>query len=275
MTEAVRPIEFSVVANGEKKGWRRPGSFAFANHISQVPLSSTEILLTSHHLPVAIDYVDDRPRVVAIVNPHFQRAPAVAPDGRWRKGYMPIALRCLPFRLTEGAGGSILEIAVNLAEADEPEKALFNPDKSFALQVQQIEALLRLLEEGKQQLQKAAEKLLIADVLRPFQFSNRNQDTSPRTFTVDRNKFGALSHARVASIVRDSFLPIDLAAACIFSQRLMATLVSVAPDDENRKGTGPAVSAGIDDMLTAMMLDVEVDDGELFSFEHFEETQSR
>lgn len=275
MTETFKPITFSLVANSANRGWRRPGSFTFANHISQIPLSNTELLLTSHHLPVAIDYFEDRPRVVAIVNSRFQRTPAITPDGRWRKGYMPIALRCLPFRLAGGAGANALEIAVNLAETDGPEKPLFTPQSSLTPEVQRIEALLRLLEEGKEQLQKAAEKLLIADVLRPLRFSDRNSDVSPRTFTVDQNKFGALAHARLAYIVRDSFLPIDLAAACIFSQRLMATLVSVASDDEGRKGANSAVPALTLDILTALKLDVEVDDSELFSFERFEETKLR
>src|SRR5215813_13650899 len=98
MNAAVEPIRFTALAGAQRETWRRPASFAFARQISQIPLSDSELLLTSHHLPIAIDYVDDRLQVVAITSSQFQRAPVVGADGRWQKGYMPIALRCLPFR---------------------------------------------------------------------------------------------------------------------------------------------------------------------------------
>jgi hypothetical protein len=278
MASSTEPIRFAPVAEKQKTVWRRPKSFAIVGDISQIPLSSSELLLTSHHLPIAIDYMNDQPRVVAITNARFQRVPVVGPKGQWVKGYMPIALRCLPFRSTPKPGQEpIFEIALNLAEADEPGTPIFAADGTLTAATKQIAARLQRMEEGKLELQQAAEKLLIADVLTPFQMTKlaAARVAHPRSLTVDRNKFASLSNSRAAHLVRDGFLPIDLAAACMFSQRLLPTLVSVdtggAPaDDRERK-----IHTGFDELATTFGLDVQVDDSELFSIEKFERVSRR
>lgn len=278
MASNTEPIRFTAVADKQKTVWRRPKSFAIVGEISQIPLSDSELLLTSHYLPIAIDYVNDRPRVVAITNPRFQRAPAIGPNGQWLKGYLPIALRCLPFRSTpKPAENTVLEIALNLEEADEPGAPVFAADGKLSAAVNQIAALLQRLEDGKLELQRAAEKLLIADVLTPFQMTKLTsaKAAQSRSLTVDRNKFGALSNSRVAHLVRDGFLPIDLAAACIFSQRLLPMLVSVETGGAPADNRARVIHTGIDELTTAFGLDVQVDDSELFSFEQFEEVSRR
>jgi hypothetical protein len=114
-------------------------------------------------------------------------------------------------------------------------------------------------------------------VLTPFQMTKlaAARVAHPRSLTVDRNKFASLSNSRAAHLVRDGFLPIDLAAACMFSQRLLPTLVSVdtggAPaDDRERK-----IHTGFDELATTFGLDVQVDDSELFSIEKFERVSRR
>lgn len=272
MTDENFEIEFAAVSAHAPKHWRKPRSFAFARQIPHVPLSDSEILNCSHHLPIAIDYGPDGPRVVAITNPRFHRSPMAGPDGKWLRGYMPICLRCLPFRLVSAVGGnSGLEVAVNLAEADQPEQPMFAPDGALSPAVRSLVGLLRRLEKGKQALQKNAEILLIADVLTSFQMANVPGGMPTRRYlTVDRNKFGALSHSRVAHLVKDGFMPIDLAAACIFSQRLMPNLVSVADAAPRGDAREKAIHIGIDEFVSNLALNVQVDGGELFSFEQFE-----
>jgi hypothetical protein len=267
------PISFIPIRDATQSVWRRPASFSFASDITQIPLADSELLLTSHHLPIAIDCLNDHPRVVAVIDPRFQRSPAIGADGQWQKGYLPLALRCLPFRTSGDAKNSdAIEIAVNLPEKDEPGIPLFSSDKSLSPEVRQIAGLLRRLEDGKQQLQKAAEQLLIAGVLTPLHLS-RTPDAAnsrARSFTVNKNEFSALSNARIALIAKDGFLPIDLATACIFSQRLMATLVSVATGETPLNTRIAAVPNTMDDFVTPLRLEVQIDDSELFSFEQYE-----
>jgi hypothetical protein len=239
--------------------------------IAQVPLSDSEVLQTSHHLPIAIDYLSDGPRVVAVTQAHMQRAPIVNAAGQWQRGYMPIALRCLPFRLSSAPEAN-LEVATNLG-GNAPAMPITQSDGSFSPEVKHIASLLRRLEQGKRDLRRAAEILLIADVLTPLKMAKMSNAPTPdhRLLIVDRNKFATLSKSRVAHLVKHGFLPIDLAVASIFSQRLMPTLVAVAataPKDGMRE---PRMLAGFDELNAALPTSIQVDDGELFSFERFEQ----
>jgi hypothetical protein len=222
--------------------------------------------LSSHHLPIAIDLVDGRLQVIAITTPQFQRAPLTDGEGRWLRGYAPIALRCLPFRSAPDRDGEALEIAVNLGELGGPALPLAEADGSPTQEVKQIAGLLRRLEIGKRRLQAAAEKLLIADVLAPFQSVRLPGAAAVRSraLTVDRNKFAALSNRRVAHIASDSFLAIDLATACLFSQRLTPGLISVATEPK-RTTDGDR----IEEITVEFRPGVQIDDSELFSFELF------
>jgi hypothetical protein len=272
----IEPIRFISLPNGEKTSWRRLASYDFVNKISQIPVSDSELLLASHHLPIAIDSVNDGLQVVAITTSRFQRSPLIGADGQWQRGYLPIALRCLPFRAALGTSeAQQLEVAVNLAEVEGSALPIFSTDGSLSPEVERLRVLLRRLEQGKRQLQRAAEKLFIADVLTPFQMA-RLPGTPParsRALTADLNKLAALSNSRAAHLAKDGFLPIDLAAACIFSQRLMPKLISVA--------TGPSQSEAAqrtdtsEPLLAALKSEVRIDGSELFSFELFDEMSRR
>ena len=106
---------------------------------------------------------------------------------------------------------------------------MFSDNGAPGTEVKNTLALLRRLEEGKKQLSDAASQLLIAGVLTPIRLGRQVAADTGRSFTVSRELFNALSGPRVALLAKDSFLPIDLATACIFSQRHLATLVSVKP----------------------------------------------
>ena len=277
MVREINSIRFTSLPNQDHKVWRRPKSFTFVNEISQVPLSDSEILLTSHYLPIAIDVVEEGLQVVAVTTPKFQRSPLIGPEGQWQRGYMPIAFRCLPFRTISGARkNETLEMAVNLNEEDETVLPIFSIDGSLSPPVARIATLLHRLEEGKQVLQKAAEKLLIADVLTSFQMTSLTgaAPIPSRLLTVDRNKLEAMSKSRAAHLVNHDFLPMDLAAACIFSQRLMPKLFSIATNSIQADERPKIVPVGIDDLMISLQ-DIKIDESELFSFEQFEKKSRR
>ena len=269
---ATETMAFTGVSKAKSPTWRPPRDFAFARHIPQVPLSDSELLLTSHYLPIAINYLADGPRVVAILDAQFHRTPVINASGQWQKGYMPVALRSLPFRLAPGPDGEMqVEIAGKLDADDEPGLPVLRADGSLSPKVANITALLRRLETGKQALRKAAEILLIADVLTPLKMAKLADAAANdgRYLIVDRNKFAALSNSRVAHLMKGGFLAVDLATACIFSQRLIPTLVAVAAPP-GKRADRPAQS-GLDELAPALSFNVQIDHGELFSFERFDE----
>jgi hypothetical protein len=264
------PIQFKPLADVSPAVWRKPMSLAFAQQVSQIPLSDSEILLTSSCLPIAIDCISDRPRVVAIIDQRFQRSPVIGPNGQWQKGYLPLALRCLPFRLSGGTNDAgTIEMAVNLPQNDEPGSPLFAGTNRLSPEVNAIATLLRRLEGGKHQLQHAASQLLIAGVLTPIRLGRNPNGENGRSFTVSRDQFNTLSGARAALLAKDSFLAIDLAVACIFSQRHLATLVSVAPTSATTADASVAAAPATDEFINPVRLNVHIDDQTLFSYEHF------
>lgn len=265
----IEPIQFKPLADISPAVWRKPTSLAFAQQVSQIPLSDSELLLTSSCLPIAIDCISDRPRVVAIIDQRFQRTPVIGPNGQWQKAYLPLALRCLPFRLSGvPADPATMEMAVNLPHNNEPASPLFVGPGRPSPEVSAIATLLRRLEDGKQQLQHAASQLLIAGVLTPIRLGRNSDGENGRSFTVSRDQFNTLSGARTALLAKDSFLAIDLAAACIFSQRHLATLVSVtSPAVANASA---AASPTMDELINPVRLTVQVDDQTLFSYEQYQ-----
>lgn len=264
------PIQFKPLADISPAVWRKPTSFAFAQQVSQIPLSDSELLLTSSCLPVAIDCISDRPRVVAIIDQRFQRNPVIGPNGQWQKGYLPLALRCLPFRLSGGTTSTgVMEMAVNLPHTDEAGSPLFASPGRLSPEVNAIATLLRRLEDGKQQLQNAASQLLIAGVLTPIRLGRTPDGENGRSFTVSRDQFNTLSGARTAQLAKDSFLAIDLAVACIFSQRHLATLVSVAPERTTTADASVSASQTMDEFINPVRLNVQVDDQALFSYDQY------
>src|SRR5262249_12664108 len=86
--------------------------------------------------------------------------------------------------------------------------------------------------------------------------------------TVDAAAFRALSNARAAALTQQA-LPLDLAAACIFSQRLAPPLISVQTD-RDRTDDDMAESSGADGIPFPSMMPPQVDGSDLFSFELFD-----
>ena len=262
-------ICFANLPDNEPGSWRRPRSFAFLDRLAKIVLSDSELLLTSYYLPVAIDCLDDELQVIAISHPRFQRSRLVGENGQWLRPYMPIALRCLPFRAAPGTKGDRLEIAVNLEQTvDSLPLPMFSSAGSLSPEVESIQALLRRLERGKAKLERAAEKLLIAGVLAPFRMPKLRgtAEVELKVLTVDRKMFAALSSARAAQLVKGDFLAVDLMAACIFSQRLVPHLMPVASDGgSSAMPTDSTINRH--DFAASLKDPIQLDPSGLFSFD--------
>ena len=163
----------------------------------------------------------------------------------------------------------ILEIATNLDGGANERRPISSVGGGLSSEVTQIETLLLRLDAGRHALRQAANTLLLADVLAPLQLARLSDPkSSPRRFfTVDRNRFARLTPRRAAILCAESFLSIDLALACIFSQRLMATLVNVACVPSPQADELP--SHAFDAFSAIDQADVQADTSELFSFEQF------
>lgn len=244
-----------------------PSDHRFVRTMPTLPVAASELHLSVHHLPLAF-VLGEEPRVVLVLDDRVLTRPLLDEDGQWRGGYRPIALRTHPFRLGATPAADpldALEVPPDAgplsADAGEP---IADAAGRASPAVAALHRLLLGLSAGRRALCAALDRLIVADVVVPL--------ASPPDLplhTVDAGRLGALSPERLAALVRLDFLPVDLATATVFSQRLLAPgLLAEAQRPAavaaGRRGDPHAILMGLDDPSFA------IDPSELFSLADLE-----
>lgn len=270
-----RPLRFEPLRDRRDDIWRRPRQFRFLDRLGVVPLSDSELLQTSLYLPLAVQEGAGIYEVVAVVHPAFLARRPHRADGRWGGAYMPIALRCLPFRNGDRAadGAATLEMATDLEVDDDSLVLPFAENGRMQQDLARVVSLLDRLDKGKARLASAAASLVAADLLVPLVSTDAESALAANTklLVIDPQRLWNLTSSRTVALAADSFLPLDLATAFAFSSRLWAS--NLAPDrtttDDNRRT--PAVDPALfgQDAQAAFAIELRIDDSSLFSFDAF------
>lgn len=267
------PLHFEALDEKPTGVWSRPRHFGFLDRIGGIPVSDSELLQSALYLPLAVREEAGTCEVVAVVHTDFLARPLIRDDGRWLPFYMPIALRCLPFRHAGRAGGggaARLEIATGLDVGDGAAVLPFiaeagRPHRDFATAMSHLDRL----EIGKARLAKAAAALLAADLLVKLTSSNARKALDTHLLVVDPSRLRRLTPARTMALAIDGFLTLDLATACCFSSRLWASHLTPESRDTTPDAGDPVLfdhrSHGV------LPVDLRIDDSSLFSFEAFTE----
>lgn len=277
LTLSGEPFQFDALVDRPDGVWRRPRRFGFVDRVGAVPLSDTELLQTSHHLPLAVREVCGTLEVIAVIHSAFLANPAVRAEGRWLPRYMPIALRCLPFRRSDrdASKAGALEIARDLDAGDDAVALPCIEDGGRLHQdVAAINALLERLDVGRARLARAAASLMAADLLAPLASTNPQEALADdvRLLVVHPGHLQRLTHARTVALASDGPLALDLATAIVFSSRLWKSHLSPHPagDSDGHRHAGDVFSVD-SHSRNAFPFDLRIDDSSLFSFEAFEE----
>lgn len=271
-----RPLHFQAPGDGPGDVWRQPRQFGFLDRVGAVPLSDSELLQTSLYLPLAVQESAGTHEVVGVVHPDFLARSPVRADGRWGHFYMPIALRCLPFRRAGAAtagGIPTLEMATDLgADDDAVVLPLFGDNGRLHQDVAGVVSLLDRLERGKARLASAAASLMAADLLVPLASTNAANALAVdvKLLVVDPRRLRRLTPARTVALAADGFLPLDLATAFVFSSRLWTSSLAPAPsaDDDARTAVVDPPLFGQHAQGT-FAIELRIDDSSLFSFDTF------
>lgn len=271
---ADRPLRFEALRDGPDDVWRRPRQFGFLDRLGAVPLSDSELLQTSLYLPLAVQEGAGAYEVVAVVHPAFLARPPLRADGRWGLSYMPIALRCLPFRNRgEAADGTAkIEMAADLAADDDSIVLPFAENGRMQQDLARVVALLDRLDRGKARLAGAAASLVAADLLVPLISTDAENALADdvKLLVIDPQRLWKLTSVRTVALAAGSFLPLDLATAFAFSSRLWAS--NLAPDrtttDDARTPAGDPAPFG-QHAQAAFAIELRIDDSSLFSFDTF------
>jgi hypothetical protein len=271
-----RPLHFEALGDGPGGVWQPPRQFRFLDRVGTVPLSDSELLQTSLYLPLAVQESAGTHEVVGVVHPEFLARPLVRADGRWGQFYMPIALRCLPFRRAgrvKGGGVTKLEIATDLGVDDDAAVTpLFAGNGRLHQDLAAVVSLLDRLEKGKARLASAAASLAAADLLVPLTSTNAANALAidVKLLVIDPRRLRRLTPARTVALAADGILPLDLATACVFSSRLWASNLAPAPstdDDAQIAIVDPALFG--QRAQGTFAIELRIDDSSLFSFDTF------
>lgn len=272
-----RPLHFEPLGDQSGQVWRRPRQFSFLDRVGAVPLSDSELLQTSLYLPLAVHEAAGTHHVVAVVHPDFLARPPLHGGARWGQFYMPIALRCLPFRRARQAtnGISSLEIATDLDVGDDAAVLpLFAENGRLHQDMAGVVSLLKRLERGKATLARAAAALVAADLLVPLVSTNPENALAVdvELLVIDPERLRRLTPARTVALAVNGFLPLDLATALAFSNRLWAS--NLAPgrstDGEQMAPVDPAFFG--QHAQAAFAIELRIDDSSLFSVDTFVES---
>jgi hypothetical protein len=257
-------LAFTPLSRAQLQSWSAPGGFGFLDRDPVLPLADSEILHVAHYAPLAIHMTARGPVVGLLVHSALTTSNLVAPDGRWLPPYLPIALRCLPFRPQEL--GKEPCVALELITGTSERFQLFDQGQIPTKEFKPLAMLMDKLALGQQRIGDAAKVLMAADLLSPLIYpinAGRRPLMSVRTASL-----AMLKPSRAATLTADRNLPFELAAALIFSQRWMAKGVTIevpdtAPDIVPQSAERRDVTPDWNDELPLL------DDNELFSIEAF------
>jgi hypothetical protein len=261
-----RKLDFVPLASANLSGWSRPERFGFCDALAFVPLSDSELLHMSHYCPIAIAVDSYGPTVVALLHSELVKARPLDAEYRWTAPYMPMALRCLPFR--DARGGGDPEVAPELVGEANENKPIYLADGEPAAEFQQVKTMLERMERGRRRLSDAAKLLIAADILSPLAPPQNMADGI--LLVADPSKLAALTPRKAAALTADSNLAFEIAGASIFSMRWLDTRrIETSLDRAPEQIGAPAnrfETVEIDDAIEQPVL---MDASELFSIDAF------
>ena len=220
----------------------RPSDFRFVEDLTWVPVADSEFYLTSHHLPLAIRFDRAKPQLGAVVGGALLARPTINATGAWQAAYQPMAVRCYPVRLvSEPSGNPLDDLEIDQAPVTDTKGApITAPNGEASPEVRALHKSLRQLTQGQVRLSAALDRAVMADVVAPIAMPGENQSRLPALFSIDARAFEALSPRALATMVRQSYLPIEVMAALLFSQRRLRPGCLPRPLDDSR-ASGAAV----------------------------------
>ncbi len=264
----------ALVALKERRDWRyvAPTDHRWVEALAWQPIALREMHLVAQYLPLGIRKVKDQWLLGVLLSRDLVTRQLVDASGRWQAGSLPIALRCFPFQAT-GTGGTVMtDLVVPRASpflSRTDGIALLGPGGAPSAKLTELHALACLIRDSRKVAAPFLDHLAIADLLVPLAATVGGGQAD--CYTISRGRFAALPSRVLAAMGRTAFTSLDIAVACLFSQRhLQAGALDKAADSALPSGPGrpSATPQAAIDLFGAG--DVLLDDGDLLSMDDLE-----
>lgn len=268
-------LSFVPVDQWQGGTWARPTDMSFLDTGSSIPIAATELLQVAQLYPLAVRQGAGTFWVEAVTERRLLRVPAVDETGRLTRPYAPIAIRCLPFRLSPAQNGGRktgLEVAAGFG-GGETDTSLRGTDGMLSVDVRRVEKLLANAAESQAQLTTAVELLFLADLLVPLSLrmtDGAEHDERP-LLTLDRAALAGSSREKLAIIASGGLLVIDLIASLVrSSDHFHPDAVTVQREVWKGSLDNPVLS-DLDSLIRKVgRMEFELDASELFSFDRLD-----
>lgn len=238
--------------------WTAPGipvepPFGHLNDIGMVPLNDNEVLLSAHYYPIVVTLDGPRAGIGALLRPDMLARDLIGRNGRWSGAYTPVMLRCFPFRFaaTAVSGDPIADLEFGRVPSSGTAPRLLRMREEGGGASRDLNVLyegVKSVWQGQQRMLPALDILLAADLLVAIRGPAESERASPY-YTIDRRRFANTSPHALEAMARNSFTPLDLATAMIFSQAILRPALrplTATPGETAPAATTAAISVAGD-----------------------------
>gem|GEM_PF-6229127 len=259
----VEPPNFRKPIFGQDFYWR-PLAAPPRGVIGQgIAVSDTEILMVAHHLPITVVVGASGTTVQALTTSRaLLRKAFDAQTCILLRGYIPILLRALPFRLSHP--DKDLEVLVDqLVGSASDGRSIYSLEGTLDPTVARVRDTLVRCHTGIERLTAAANQLFAANLLVELP-ALADERRSIRCYTVNFDALQSLGKLQLVGLASNGFLTMDLIASLIFSMRHLRPGVRNGQGSNTDIGPVPMTAEAIDRLVReAGRIELELDDGDM------------
>lgn len=211
--------------------------YAFAQDKLLAGLVSSEVSHALRHMPIGFTLHEGKAALVALMGLAENENLFVTTEGQWQGGYIPAALRAVPFGLMPNADGTEQTVVI---QDDGGHFATSNGTPLFDETGQATEFLrnmigfLQAYKQNEEMTAKALAALAASELLEPWELAFTRPDGQPQKiaglFKIDPARLDALAPETLANLHASGALP--LVYAHIFSLTAIPALEKMARERE-------------------------------------------
>lgn len=226
------------------KTWKAPEGFGFAASDHSVELADAEIVSFAEHLPFAFYYSANGWQALGIIGNAQSGNVCVTPEGQWRAGYIPAALRGYPFAITEGNEAKLtIDESPGLVLDTYDGKPFFDTSGNLPPLLMKTRAFLIKLREGRRKLSLAIRELDKCGLLVPWEKLHTHTGSAggqAELCCIDETRFKELSDKEFVRLRWSN--AISLIYTQLYSQRRLPNLDRLAQTHQQLVDKATAVT---------------------------------